>query len=39
MFSKIYSIPEELAEIGKTDFSKFSVGPKSLSEMVNDDRF
>ncbi len=32
--------PEEIAQIGKTDFSKFSfpAGSKSLSEMINEDR-
>ncbi len=30
--------PEELAELDKTDFTKLPVGPKSLSEMVNEDR-
>ena len=29
---------EELAAIGKTDFSKLPIGAKSLSEMVNEDR-
>src|SRR4051794_8107667 len=30
--------PEEIAQIGKTDFKKLSIGDKSLSEMVNEDR-
>lgn len=30
--------PEEIAKIGTTDFKKLSLGPKSLSEMVNEDR-
>jgi phosphatidylserine decarboxylase len=29
---------EELAAIGKTDFSKLPIGAKSLSEMINEDR-
>ncbi len=30
--------PEELAQLGKTDFSKLPTGPKSASEMLNEDR-
>ncbi len=30
--------PEEMAQIGKTDFSKIPIGPKSASEMINEDR-
>ncbi len=30
--------PEELAQIGTTDFSKLPIGPKSASEMLNEDR-
>lgn len=30
--------PEELTRLGKTDFSKLPVGPKSASEMLNEDR-
>jgi hypothetical protein len=30
--------PEELARMGQTDFSKIKIGPKSASEMLNEDR-
>jgi hypothetical protein len=30
--------PEEVALIGKTDFTKFNIGPKSLSQTLNEDR-
>lgn len=30
--------PEELARLGKTDFSKLANGPKSASEMLIEDR-
>jgi len=30
--------PEELAEMDKVDLSKIDIGPKSASEMINEDR-